>query len=104
VPTFQAKLEVKETRVKSGFHEGLGAKNHWNFRSKRLLADGCVPGWEGWGVWGQVALLQPQVPEILPEPDQWEPSTINSGVSAASRQCRGGRRSTGQIDIGYFRR
>jgi len=25
-------LEVKETRVKSGFHEGLGAKNHWNFR------------------------------------------------------------------------
>jgi len=72
--------------------------------SKRLLADGCVPGWEGWGVWGQVALLQPQVPEILPEPDQWEPSTINSGVSAASRQCRGGRRSTGQIDIGYFRR
>ena len=25
-------MEVKETRVKSGFHEGLGAKTHWNFR------------------------------------------------------------------------
>jgi hypothetical protein len=32
LPTFRAKLKVKETRVKSGFHEGLGAKNHWNFR------------------------------------------------------------------------
>jgi hypothetical protein len=32
MPTFREKLEVKETRVKSGFHEGLGAKTHWNFR------------------------------------------------------------------------
>jgi len=32
MPTFRAKLEVKEARVKSGFHERLGAKNHWNFR------------------------------------------------------------------------
>jgi hypothetical protein len=34
MPTFRANLEVDETRVKSGFHEGLGAKNHWNLRFK----------------------------------------------------------------------
>jgi predicted secreted protein len=36
MPTFQKKLEVNETRVKSGFHEGLGAKTHWNFRFKAV--------------------------------------------------------------------
>jgi hypothetical protein len=38
MPTFRANLEVDETRVKSGFHEGLGAKNHWNLRYKLVQA------------------------------------------------------------------
>ena len=32
MPTFRTNLEANETRVKSGFHKGLGAKTHWNFR------------------------------------------------------------------------
>jgi hypothetical protein len=53
VPTFQAKLEVKETRVKSGFHEGLGAKNHWNFRGKKPLELPFLRAPTSW-VYGQV--------------------------------------------------
>jgi hypothetical protein len=46
MPTFRANLEVDETRVKSGFHEGLGAKNHWNLRfysAFRRLAEESKP-------------------------------------------------------------
>jgi hypothetical protein len=53
VPTFRAKLEVKETRVKSGFHEGLGAKNHWNFRGKKPLELPFLRAPTSW-VYGQV--------------------------------------------------
>jgi hypothetical protein len=37
MPTFQAKLEVNETRLRSKSNEGLGAVTHWNFRNKPAL-------------------------------------------------------------------
>jgi len=35
-------LEANETRVKSGFHKGLGAKTHWNFRFRMFKS--IAPG------------------------------------------------------------
>jgi hypothetical protein len=57
MPTFRVKSEVKKTRVKSGFHEGLGAKNHWNFRRKEGQSPGKSLRVHGWA--GKQAASQP---------------------------------------------
>ena len=62
MPTFRAKLEVKETRVKSGFHEGLGAKTHWNFRYNAPLARELRPHYENLPAQLEAEGIKPEVP------------------------------------------
>ena len=58
MPTFRAKLEVNEARVRSRSNEGLGPETDWNLRCKaggtictasavRLFSSGSVYIWRG---------------------------------------------------------